>query len=146
MSNIRLGSRAVTLPVTGGAAELKFEIEAGTADQVALTLSDGKGYRTLVGVAPHAREAFIDRTHAGPHVYDGFAARHAAPIEFRNGKVTLHVLVDESIVELYVNDGVSTITDRFFRGGGGLKWSLIAHGGTATVKRLDAWTITPRQR
>ena len=144
MSNIRLGSRAVALPVAGGVAELKFEVDVGTAEQVALMLTDGKGYRTLVGVAPRAKEALIDRTHSGPHFHDGFAARHAAPIQFKNGTVTLHVLVDESIIELYVNDGTSTVTDRFFRGGGELKWSLIANGGTAVVKTLDAWRITRR--
>ena len=139
--DILLGSRPVPLPIAGGAVDLQLEIDTGTAERVALVLTDGKGYDTLVGVAPRAREAFIDRTHSGPPVHDGFAARHAAPVNFKNGKVKLRILIDESIVELYVNDGTTTITDRFFRGGGPLHWALAADGGTATVRKLDSWAI-----
>jgi fructan beta-fructosidase len=143
-SDIVLGDKPVALPVKGGAVELALEIDTGTARQLALVLTDGKGYGTLIGVAPTANQVFIDRTRSGPHFHDRFGGRHAAPVDLRGGKVRLRVLVDESIIELYVNDGTTTITDRFFRGGGELRWSMLARGGTATVRRLDSWAIARR--
>lgn len=140
-SRIRLGDQPVGLPVTGGAVELKLEIDTGTAEQLALVLTDAKGYRTLIGVTPAANEVFIDRTRSGPRFHDRFTGRHAAPVDLKSGKVKLRVLVDESIIELYVNDGSATITDRFFRGGGDLHWSMSARGGTATIRKFDAWKI-----
>lgn len=140
-SRIRLGEKPVSLPVTGGAVELKLEIDTGTSEQLALVLTDTKGYQTLIGVTPAANEVFIDRTRSGPRFHDRFTGRHAAPVDLKSGKVKLRVLVDESIIELYVNDGSTTITDRFFRGGGELHWSIAAHGGTATVRKFDAWTV-----
>jgi fructan beta-fructosidase len=140
-TRIRLGNKPVALPVTGGAVELQLEIDTGTAKQVALVLTDGEGYQTLIGVAPGANQIFIDRTRSGPRFHDSFTGRHAAPVVLKDGKIKLRVLVDESIVELYANDGTATITDRFFRGGGELRWSMLARGGTATVRKLNSWTI-----
>ena len=41
---------------------------------------------------------------------------------------------------VFVNDGRQTITDRFYRGGGSLKWSATARGGKA-VMNLTAWPM-----
>lgn len=138
---IRLGEKPVALPATGGAVELKLDVHVGAAEQVALTLTDAKGHQTVIGVTPAANEVFIDRSLSGPPFHDSFTGRHAAPVDLRGGKVSLRVLVDHSIIELYVNDGAATITDRFFPVGGDLKWSASAKGGGATIPKLDAWTL-----
>jgi len=141
LANVQVGDRPIDLPVKGAVAELKLEIDTGTADQVALVLTDDKGYQTLVGVTAGAKEAFIDRTNSGPHFFDSFAARHSAPIDSKKGKVALHVLVDQSVIELFVEGGTTTITDRFFRGGGDLHWAFRAHGGRAVIRKVDAWEL-----
>ena len=127
----------------GDSVDLTLEIDTGTAKQLALILTDEHGYQTLVGLTPPTNEVFIDRTRSGPHFDDRFPDRHIAPVDLASGKVRLRVLVDKSIIELFVNDGTITITDRFFRGGGDLTWSLSARGGTATVRSLNAWVAKP---
>ena len=100
----------------------------------------------MIGVTPAANEVFIDRSRSGPRFHDKFTGRHAAPVDLRSGKVSLRVLVDQSIIELYINDGTATITDRFFPGAD-LKWSASARGGAATIRKLDAWTLAkPKDR
>lgn len=140
VGSLRLSEQSVTLPVEGGAAELKVDLDTGTASQVAIALTDAEGYQTLIGVNPTVNEVFIDRTRSGPHFHDGFANRHVAPVNLKSGKVSLRILVDESIIELFINDGAQTITDRFFRGSGDLHWSASAQGGTASVNMV-AWPI-----
>ncbi len=146
-SSIPLGEKPVALPATGGAVELKLDLDVGAAEQLEFALTDAKGYQTVIGVAPATNEVFIDRSRSGSRFHDSFTGRHAAPVDLKSGKVSLRVLVDQSIIELYVNDGAATITDRFFPGGGDLKWSATAKGGAATIQRLETWTLArPKAR
>ncbi|KQS51490.1 MULTISPECIES: glycoside hydrolase family 32 protein [unclassified Sphingomonas] len=128
------------LPVQGGSADLELAINAGSSEQVAITLTDGEGYQTVVGVNPTVNEVFVDRTRSGPHFHDGFAARHVAPVDLKTRRVKLRILADESILEVFINDGERTITDRFFRGSGPLRWSASSRGGSAQLK-LTAWSM-----
>lgn len=137
---VRLGEEAVLLPVIGGTAELKAELAFGSAEQISIALTDAEGYQMIIGVNPTVNEVFLDRSRSGPHFHDGFANRHVAPVDLSGKKVSLHLLVDESIVELFINDGEQTITDRFFRGSGSLRWTASARGAPATMD-LTAWTI-----
>ncbi|PZU60878.1 MAG: beta-fructosidase [Sphingobium sp.] len=128
------------LPIAGGSVDFVADIDAGKADQVTFAITDGQGYQTLIGVNPTVNEVFVDRTRSGPHFHDAFAIRHVAPVDLKTRKVRLRVMVDESILEVFVGDGTRTITDRFFRGGGPLRWSASARGDTATVK-LQTWPM-----
>jgi fructan beta-fructosidase len=135
-----LSENATPLPVQGGSADLVFTIDGGSSEQVAITLTDGEGYQTVIGVNPSVNEVFVDRTRSGPHFHDGFANRHVAPVDLKSGRVKLRILADESIVEVFINDGERTITDRFFRGGGPLRWSASSRGGHAQLK-LSSWPM-----
>ena len=139
--DVVLGAEPRALPIKGGAVELILDLDTGTSEQVQVAITDGQGYQTLIGVTAATNEVFIDRTRSGPHFSETFPERHIAPVDLSKGKVRLRAFVDQSIIELYVNDGTRTITDRFFRGGGELTWSASARGGTATIRALDSWTI-----
>jgi fructan beta-fructosidase len=141
--DIVLGPQPVNLPVTGSKLELQLELEPGSANQITITLTDSKGYRSVIGVNPAASELFFDRTRAGPHIHDAFPDRHTAPLRMEGGRAKLRIFLDASIIELYADDGESTLTDRFFPAGP-LTWTASARGGTATLRTLDAWTLGKR--
>jgi fructan beta-fructosidase len=144
---LKLGEASQPLPVKGGRAELVIDLDTGSSEQVDIAIKDAQGYQTLVGVTAPTGEVYVDRTRSGPSFHEGFPDRHIAPVDLKGRKVRLHLFVDESIIELYVNDGARTITDRFFRGGGDLSWSISARGGEATIDKLDAWTLSdPRKK
>jgi sucrose-6-phosphate hydrolase SacC (GH32 family) len=85
---------------------------------------------------------FVDRRRSGAaDFHEDFAARHAAPLAPRNGRVTLHVFVDRSSVEVFANDGARVLTHRIFPAPDSDGVSLVAEGGTARLLRLDAWTL-----
>jgi len=140
---LSLGEAPVALPIPGASAEFQIELDTQTAKQVLFTLSDGDGHQTLIGVNPSVNEVFVDRTRSGPHFHDGFENRHVAPVDLSSGKVSLHVLFDRSIIELFVNDGIRTITDRVFPTGKAFRWSATAIGGTSTIN-LITWPIQAR--
>ncbi|MEK9212951.1 glycoside hydrolase family 32 protein [Sphingomonas sp. 2378] len=136
-----LGETPTDLPIAGGSADLTLDLDTGTADQVTIALTDEQGYQTLIGVNPSVDEVFVDRTRSGPHFHDGFANRHVAPVDLKGKRVRLRVLADQSILEVFIGDGTHTITDRFFRGGGLLRWSASARGGSAKLT-MQAWPMT----
>jgi fructan beta-fructosidase len=144
-ADLELGQMPIALPVEGAKTESVFEIDAKAASQVTIALTDELGYQTLIGVNPAVGEVFVDRTRSGPHFHDAFPDRHIAPVELGSGKVRLHVFVDESIIEVYINDGAKVITDRFFRGGKTLRWSATARG-KATIRKLDSWKLAAPSR
>lgn len=135
-----LGEVPTPLPIDTGSADLILDLDTGDADQVTIALTDEQGYQTLVGVNPAVDEVFVDRTRAGPHFHDAFAARHIAPTDLRTRRVRLRILADQSILEVYVGDGTRTITDRFFRGSGPFRWSASARGGSARVT-MEVWPM-----
>lgn len=138
-----LGETPTDLPIAGGSADLTIDLDTDTAEQVTIALTDEQGYQTLIGVNPGVDELFVDRTRSGPHFHDGFANRHIAPVDLKGRKIRLRVLADESILEVYAADGTRTITDRFFRGGGQLRWSAMARGGAARLT-MQAWPMTAK--
>ena len=128
--------------VEGQVLELVAEIAPGTADIVGLNVRAGKGERTTVGYDAGATSVFVDRPEAGIHdVADDVGPRHTAPLGLRDGRVTLHVLVDRSSVEVFANDGARVLTHRIFPNPGSTGVSLFAEGGTAHLARLDAWPL-----
>jgi fructan beta-fructosidase len=86
-----------------------YELEAEVGLNGGFRLRGG----TLVGV--REGEVFVDRRSSGNVAFHPkFGAVHAAPVDTSSGRVRLRVFVDRSSVEVFVNDGEATITDRIF--------------------------------
>jgi fructan beta-fructosidase len=127
--------------LVGAGHEFTVDLDMGTAQQVVFTLADAAGYRTLLVVDSAAKEVCIDRTCAGPHFHDAFSGRRTARVGLADARIRLHVFVDRSILEVFVDDGMQTMTERFFPGNGQLRWSVRAIGGEATLLDLTSWQL-----
>ncbi len=55
--------------------------------------------------------------------------------------LTLHVFLDRSVMELFINGGRQTVTRVEYPGEDDLCVGVFAEGGKATVKLLDAWQM-----
>lgn len=53
----------------------------------------------------------------------------------------LHVFLDKSVLEVFVNDGVTSVTRVEYPGEADLGVSVFAENGSATLKSLDAWKM-----
>ncbi len=140
--DMALSSSPAALPVAGAAVDLEVTAEVGSASQIVFTIADSEGGRTLFGIDVARKTLFVDRTRSGPAIGEHFLARHDAPIAIDNGQVRFRVLFDQSIIELFGDDGTKTITDRIFPANGALSWSVETGGGAASLKRLDTWDMT----
>jgi fructan beta-fructosidase len=80
-----------------------------------LVLSNDAGEKLLIGYDKEANQYFIDRTKSGnTNFYKGFAAKHFAPRLSNVKQINLSLVIDESSVELFADDGLTVMTEIFF--------------------------------
>ena len=128
--------------IRGKAYEFVAEISPGDSDQAMLVIRAGTDEETLIGYDAEKEVVFLDRTNSGEHdFYDGFSQRFEAPARLMDGNVKLHVFVDWSSVEVFVNDGESVLTSRIFPHPESTDIRFRADGGTALLESLTFWTL-----
>ena len=131
----------VNLPVTGDVVQIDAEFSPGTASSFGLTVLGNGAEATRIGYTPSSRRAFIDRTNSGNEgFHPAFASVDDAPVQLANGRLRLRAYVDRASVEVFVQDGLATLTDQVFPAAGATSIALFAEGGTA---RLESLTVTP---
>jgi sucrose-6-phosphate hydrolase SacC (GH32 family) len=68
----------------------------------------------------------------------GFYGVHSAPLRLRDGTLNLRILVDNSLVEVFAEEGERVLTDLVYPAAGSDGLKVFAEGGTAA---LDAITV-----
>ena len=123
------------------ALEIELDCLAGDSDECGLILRAGSGCETRIGLDRQRGTVFIDRSHSGfapedPH----YATRREAPYAglVAGRRVRLHVLLDRSSVELFVDGGETVITEQIFPHADALGTKLYAQGGSASFAALRA--------
>ncbi len=80
-----------------------------------ISLSNGSGEKLVIGYDKNLNQYFIDRTMAGKSDFNKeFAEKHIAPRFSKNKNMDLSLIIDESSVELFADDGLSVMTEIFF--------------------------------
>ena len=96
-------------------AEIELEFERGSWSQAGIRLSNQAGEEVIVGVTSNPPEVFVDRRKSRlTPVHREYPGRHAGPVRWRDGRLSLRVLFDRSVVEVFANDGETVVTDRVF--------------------------------
>ncbi|KQY43848.1 glycoside hydrolase family 32 protein [Cellulomonas sp. Root137] len=146
---VRIGSRAIErdtpLPLGGPPYELEAEIETGDAGRVGLRVLESRGADGIVEesvevgyTAADGGQVYLERTGG---VLAGFAVRRSAAYRPTDGTVRLHLLVDASSVEVFVDDGALTGTMLAFPAGDGQGLSLVSEGGRPRLRSLTYWPL-----
>jgi fructan beta-fructosidase len=147
---VRLGTRTIeetVIPLadsglSGRTLELRATFVPEDAEAVGLHVHAGADEQTRIGFDARTDSVFVDRTRSGAVDFQAdFAARNTAPLTPTDGRVTLHVLVDRSSVEVFANGGTRVLTHRLFPDPASDGVALFAQGGSATLLSLDAWTL-----
>ncbi len=142
LEDIEVPTGSHPLEASGKAYEFVVEFDPGDSDVVGVKVREGTWEETLIGYDAVNGSVFVDRTNSGEDgFHDGFAQRNDAPAVLRHGKIKLHVFVDWSSVEVFVNDGEAVITNRIFPDPDSQGISLFAEGGNATLQSMDFWTL-----
>ncbi|GAC1626926.1 MAG: levanase [Candidatus Acidiferrum sp.] len=125
----------------GETLEIEAELAPEDAKEMGLRLRKGPTEETLVGISTQEKTAFIDRTRSGMVSFSKeFAGRHAVGLQ-GTSKVRLHIFLDRSSVEVFVNDGEAVLTDRIYPSARNQDVEIYANSDRARVLSLSVWDI-----
>ncbi len=96
-------------------AEFEMSVPRGTWPEVGLRFSNAMGEEVTLGVTSEPLQVFVDRRRArAGETNQQYLSRETGPVRWRGDSITLHVLYDHSVVEVFVNDGENVVTERFY--------------------------------
>lgn len=128
VKKLKLSSKEERLKdIAGDTMEIVAEFKAGDAKAFGLKLrqsDDGKNAITIRYTNGKLNVAGTD-----------------VPLKLVSGKLKLHVFIDKSVLEVFVNDGVTSVTRVEYPGENDLGVSVFAENGSATLTSLDAWQM-----
>ena len=110
-------SKKRELPVKGEQLEMQVAFEPEKNSTAGVRLAVGKGNAFLIGYDAQGEKLFIDRVGVGDTSFSSkypALSRYEAPLSTSNHKIKLHIFFDNSIVEVFANDGTTVMTAQIF--------------------------------
>lgn len=112
-----------------------FNLAESSADSIGIILGNDAGERLIIGYSVFSKQFYVDRTKAGINNFSKeFAGVAVAPYKAVNS-LKMHILVDASSVELFVDDGSLVMTTLVFPTEKFSKLALYSKGGNAILKK-----------
>ncbi|MBE2181496.1 MAG: glycoside hydrolase family 32 protein [Chthoniobacterales bacterium] len=102
------------------------------ANPFEVSIQTGNGEATVIGVDAGAGKIFVDRAKSGASgFHPSFANRTEAPLHLNGGKLKIRWLLDTSSLEVFVQDGLSVLTNLIFPAPGPRSIAIASNGGSA---------------
>ena len=142
-SNIAVSDISTLSGVSGTSLDIQFQLSMANASTAGINILQSGSEQTTISFNKSLSQVSIDRTKSGRSDFSGsFSGVETAKmdnIDFTS--LTCRILVDHSIVEVFVNNGEYTITDLVFptQSKGGI--SLFSQGGTSDFTNLTVKTV-----
>lgn len=135
LHNIILSSEQV-LATTGDCYELKVSFDPWKAEEFGLKLRVSATEETVISYKRDQQVLIFnrDRSGAGPQ------GERKTPIRLLDDKLKLRVFVDQSSVELFINEGEKVVTARIYPGQAAKGIKLFALG-ECIVESLEKWDL-----
>ncbi|MBC8571450.1 GH32 C-terminal domain-containing protein, partial [Zongyangia hominis] len=133
--------------ILSGLAGQKYDIEAkftlGSASEFGFNLRTGDGQKTVVKYNQDRKELIVDKTKSGVALN---ALKSWEMVPEDDGTVTLRILVDWSVLDVFGNDGDSSISTLFFPDGSSIGMEFFATGGDVTIDSMKIYDMKSMYR
>jgi fructan beta-fructosidase len=129
------------LEARGTRLEIVMTFKVETATEFGLKVRIGANEFTTVGYNLERQELFVDRRQSGKTDFsEQFAGKHSAHFKLENGKLDLHVFVDQSSLEVFAGNGHTVITDLIYPSPDSDGLEVYAIGGSIQVN-AEIWEL-----
>lgn len=125
-----------------------YEIEAvfevtGSAKQFGLNLFKSAAGKVVLGYDAATSMVYLDRRYAGNASFSSqFPKISYAPVEVSGTTLKLRVFVDQSSIEVFVNDGEVVLTSLVFPYPGSTGAEIFSTGGATSLASVKAWELS----
>jgi sucrose-6-phosphate hydrolase SacC (GH32 family) len=124
--------------------ELNAVFNLSAANQnFGLNLCVGGSNKVVVGYDVATGNVFLDRRTSGNVSFSpSFPNIVTAPLSPQDGYVEFHIFVDQSSIEVFVNNGQAVLTSLIFPDPSSLGVQLFSANGVTTLRSLSAWNLS----
>jgi fructan beta-fructosidase len=127
--------------VRGDTLELQVELAPRDAKEIGFRLRKGGAEETVLGITPENKQVFVDRTRSGQVSFaPEFPGCYKASV-LRSSLVKLHIFIDRSSLEVFVNEGEAVLTDRIYPSPASDGIELYSDAGKGRVLSLSIWKL-----
>ena len=114
--DLKPGAAGYELPFHGESYDLELTLKPGKSNLLTLNLLQSTDEKTVLRYDVAKQELTLDRQHSGNVAFHPMFAMslETAKVPLRNGQLQLRLLVDKSVVEVFAQDGETTLTDLVF--------------------------------
>ncbi len=124
------------------AYELIVEFENISAEDFGLNLCVGQNEKTVVGYNASKEVLYVDRRNSG---YDDFSkvfpSINKGPLKNRTNTVKLHIFIDKCSIEVFGNDGETSISSKIYPDNSSTGINFFSNNGKVKIKSLDMWEL-----
>jgi fructan beta-fructosidase len=118
---------------------IEFDLAESTADSLGIILENNEGERFIAGYSFPGKKVYIDRSRSGNSSFsERFSGFAEAPYEVGE-KLKMHLFIDASSAELFIDDGRVVMTSIFFPAGSFSKLKLFSKGGAVTLEKAELY-------
>jgi fructan beta-fructosidase len=122
---------------TSRSIEIEYSLVPGKATAGLRVLKTDSAH-TIIGYDAERGEVYIDRTESGNvSFHPTFTGVDRAPVRLVDGKLSLTILIDQSLIEVFVNGGEQVLTTQVFPTGSGSGVELFSND--ESVVEVRAW-------
>lgn len=124
--------------------DMLVEVQPEANSSCGVRVAAGNGHYAEIGYDAATQKLYIDRGHSSAQFLNkNFAKmyRYETPLALKNGILKLHILFDNSIVEVFANDGEAAMTMQIFPNENENGTTLFSNGGTATFNAVKIWKM-----
>ena len=140
--SIHPNSENILSDCKGKEIEILAEFDLDSATEFGFEVRTSSEEKTIIGYDATKHELFIDRHHSGEASFHPlFTCRHTARVEPEGNRVRLRLFVDWSSVEVFANQGETTMTDLIFPDSTSEGIALFATGGDVTLVSLEIYQL-----
>ena len=128
--------------VQGDQLELMVEFAPRSSGTEGVKVLKSDTEATVIGVDRQRGRAFVVRTQSGNVTFhQRFSGVYDAPLAVHDGRVKLHLFVDASSVEVFVNDGERVFTSLVYPSAASRGVEFFGSAASARITSLDVWTL-----
>jgi fructan beta-fructosidase len=111
------GTLDLSTKVTSVSLPCRLSLAFDQARDFSVVLTNKLKEEVVIGFDHTQKQYYIDRTNSGvTNFQKDFAAKHVAPRFVSSDKMNLSLIIDETSVELFADDGLTVMTEIFFPG------------------------------